>query len=62
MILITLYKDLIGIGYNGLQKDVSKWIKISLESLQHNVKVVQHELLKWTTTILVLKDLCCLLV
>jgi hypothetical protein len=24
MILITLYKDLTGIGYNGLQKDVSK--------------------------------------
>jgi glycyl-tRNA synthetase beta subunit len=33
MILIMLYKDLTGIGYNGLQKDVSKWIKISLESL-----------------------------
>jgi hypothetical protein len=39
MILITLYKDLTGISYNGLQKDVSKWVKISLESLQHNVKV-----------------------
>jgi hypothetical protein len=33
MILITLYKDLTGIGYNGLQKNISKWVKISLESL-----------------------------
>jgi hypothetical protein len=40
MILITLYKDLTGIGYNGLQKDVSKWVKIFLESFQYNVKVV----------------------
>jgi hypothetical protein len=33
MILVTLYKDLTGIGKNDLQKDVSKWVKISLESL-----------------------------
>jgi hypothetical protein len=33
IILIMLYKDLTRIGYNGLQKDVSKWVKISLESL-----------------------------
>jgi hypothetical protein len=37
MILITLYKDLTGIGYNNFQKDVLKWVKISLESLQHNI-------------------------
>jgi hypothetical protein len=41
-----LYKDLTGIGYNSLQKDVLKWVKISLESLQHNVKVVRRELSK----------------
>jgi hypothetical protein len=41
-----LYKDLTGIGYNGFQKDISKWIKISLKSLQHNVKIVQCELSK----------------
>jgi hypothetical protein len=40
MILIMLYKDLTRISYNDLQKDVSKWVKISLKSLQHNVKVV----------------------
>jgi hypothetical protein len=40
MILITLYKDLTRISYNGLQKNVSKWVKISLKSFQHNVKVV----------------------
>jgi hypothetical protein len=40
MILIMLYKNLTGISYNGLQKDVSKWVKISLKSFQHNIKVV----------------------
>jgi hypothetical protein len=58
MILITLYKDLTGIGYNGLQKEISKWVKISLESLQHNVKIVYHELSKWALTILQPEDIC----
>jgi hypothetical protein len=47
MTILTIYKDLTGIGYKTLQKESSDWTHISQHSLQHNVPEIRKKLAEW---------------
>lgn len=52
-LLLTLYKDLTGVGYLDLRKDIAKWCVFSNESIQHNVKVCRLVLRNWAKGIVI---------
>jgi hypothetical protein len=52
MVMLTIYKDLYGIGYVKLQKKVKEWANLSVDFLHHNICAVQIELWKWANNIL----------
>jgi hypothetical protein len=52
MVMLTIYKDLYGIGYVKLQKKVKEWANLSVDSLHHNICAVRIELRRWANNIL----------
>jgi hypothetical protein len=52
MIMITLYKDMVGASYSELQKDVATWCRMSNNGIQHNVKKCHATLLIWAKKVL----------
>ena len=48
MVVMTLYKDLHGIGFDKLTESVHLDFKIGHSSLQHNVHAVRESLLEWS--------------
>ncbi|KAL6071191.1 hypothetical protein QOT17_006430 [Balamuthia mandrillaris] len=46
-IVVALYKDLTGQGYNSLHDEVRPWLGVSAKSLQHNTKVLRQVMAKW---------------
>jgi hypothetical protein len=52
MIMITLYKDIVGVSYLELQKDVATWSRMSNDGIQHNIKKCCAALLIWAKKVL----------
>jgi hypothetical protein len=56
IILITIYKDIQGIGYNSLKKEIEPYWQMSNEAIQRNIKLVRKELRNWANTIIIPED------
>jgi hypothetical protein len=56
IILITIYKDIQGIGYNSLKKEIELYWQMNNEAIQRNIKLVRKELRNWANTIIILED------
>jgi hypothetical protein len=50
MLYLTLFKDLENVGFNRLKNSVSDWLKLSNESISHNVQAVRGVLKEWAKT------------
>ena len=57
MIYATLLKDIQGLGYLKLWKQLAKYSNLSNEAIQHNVKLMQCALGKWAQTVVTADDI-----
>ena len=57
MIYTTLLKDIQGLGYLKLWKQLAKYSNLSNEAIQHNVKLMQCALGKWAQTVVTADDI-----
>jgi hypothetical protein len=54
--LVTLYKDIHGIGYDALRKHIHPFWDLSNEAIQRNIKYVRTELRRWANQIIEPED------
>ena len=55
-LLLALYHDLYGIGYNKIEQEIKNWRPLSAKSIRHNTKEVRKVLSGWSDKQLVLGD------
>ena len=55
-LLIALYHDLFGVGYNTLESEISSWMKIAGKSIRHNTKIIREKLSTWADKQIVTGD------
>ena len=55
-LLIALYHDLEGVGYNKIEKEIKSWRPLVGKSLRHNTKAIRQSLSTWSDEQLSLGD------
>lgn len=53
----TLYKDILGIGYRSLEEEAKSWMPLTDKSLRHNTRKMRKALSKWAEEKIILGDI-----